>query len=222
MAETKTASVRTQGRGKVRALLAAGGVLGIGAAATLAAWTDTEWVFGGTGDADTPIGTSVFEVQQDVGDGAGFVDRETQPEAGGLDFTVAAASLSPGAVVYAPMRLRTVAGSLGGEVVLEGAVAGTGTDDALFDVLEYQVRTGVAAAQCNAAGMSGGTVLVPAGTPLSTGSAGSFALAAAPDAATPGDAVDLCFALTLPGTVTDPDLQGLAAVPVWSFTATSV
>jgi predicted ribosomally synthesized peptide with SipW-like signal peptide len=208
----------------VRALLAAGGVVGVGAAVTLAAWTDTEWVFGGTGDPDTPIGSSVFEVQQNVFDGAGFVDRETEPEAGALDFTIASGALSPGAVVYAPMQLRATAGSVAGTVVLNGAVAGTGTDAALFGVLRYQVRTGVAAAACNATGMAGTSAadLVVAGSALTTAGTGTFALPAAASATTPGTAVDVCFAMTFPATSTDTGLQGQVAFPVWNFVATSV
>lgn len=223
MFRSRAASGRTRTSGRVRALLAAGGVVGVGAAVTLAAWTDTEWVFGGTGDPATPIGSSVFEVQQNVFDGAGFADRETQPSAGALNFTMSAATLSPGAVVYAPMQLRTTAGSVAGTAVLNGAVAGTGTDAALFAELLYQVRTDVAAAACDAAGMAGTSSndLVVAGSPLTAPGAVSFALPAAPDAITPGDAVDLCFAMTFPSTSTDTALQGLAAIPVWNFVATS-
>ncbi|HEY0215590.1 MAG TPA: SipW-dependent-type signal peptide-containing protein [Cellulomonas sp.] len=222
MLRNRAASKRPGVRGRGRALLAAGGVVGVGAAVTLAAWTDTEWVYGGTGDPDTPIGSSVFEVQQNVYDGAGFVDRETQAGAGALDFTIASGTLSPGAVVYAPMQLRATAGSVGGTVVLTGAVAGTGTDAALFAVLRYQVRTGVAAASCDAAGMAGaGADLVAAGSTLATAGTGTFTLPPAPDATTPGTPVDVCFAMTFPATSTDPALQGLAAIPVWNFVATS-
>ena len=51
-------------RRKVMAVAAAGLVLGVGASVTLAAWTDTEWVFGGNGAGGPGVGTSTFEVQQ--------------------------------------------------------------------------------------------------------------------------------------------------------------
>lgn len=222
--ESEVRRVRSRrSRGRLRAVLAGAGVLGVGAAVTLAAWTDTEWIYGGTNN-DTPIGTSVFEVEQNVYDATGFTNREsfsTGGPAGKLNFTVAAASLSPGAVVYAPMQLRTAAGSGGGTVVLNGAQQGTGTSAALFTALTYQAKTGIPQASCNASGMAGGTALTPAGSTLGTGGSASFAIGAAPDATTPGMPVDACFAITMPSTATDQALQGLAVVPVWSFVSTS-
>lgn len=222
--ESEVRRVRSRrSRGRLRAVLAGAGVLGVGAAVTLAAWTDTEWIFGGT-DTDAPIGTSRFEVEQNVYDATGFTNRETFSSggaAGKLNFTVAAASLSPGATVYAPMQLRTTPGSGGGTVVLNGAQQGTGTSAALFTALQYQAKTGVAQSACNATGMAGGTVLTPASSPLSTGGSASFAIGAAPDASTPGTPVDVCFAITMPAGATDQALQGLAVVPVWSFVSTS-
>jgi predicted ribosomally synthesized peptide with SipW-like signal peptide len=219
-------TVRSRARrpqGRLRAVLAGAGVLGIGAAVTLAAWTDTEWIFGGTDRDGTAIGTTVFEVEQNVFDGAGFANRETAPPggtAGRLNFTVQAASLSPGAVVYAPMQLRAAPGSVGGTAVLNAGAAGAGSDGALFGALVYQARTGVPQAGCNAAGITGGTALVAAGSPLTT--AGSTAVTLPPgtggDAGTP---VDVCFQLTMPASATSSALQGKTVTPVWSFTATS-
>lgn len=226
-AQDETTEVRRvrdrRSRGKVRAVLAGAGVLGVGAAVTLAAWTDTEWIFGGTDD-DTPIGTSVFEIEQNVFDGDDFTNRENWPEdatAGRLNFTVAAASLSPGAVVYAPMQLRAAEGSEGGTVTLSGAEQGPGTDAALFDALTYEARTDVPAASCTAAGLAGGTALAPAGSALGADGAATFTVAGAPDEATAGAPVDVCFAITMPATATDSALQGLTVTPVWSFLATS-
>ena len=215
--------VRRTGRGwaKARALLAAGVVVGVGSAATLASWTDTEWVWGGNGSPDAPgMAASVFEVQQNVWDGAGdteaWYDRETSPEAGELDFTVAAASLTPGDTVYAPMQLRTVADSDPATLTLDGATLRDGSTD-FFSALRYSVRTGVPRGSCSASAFaSTGTSLVPAGTALGTGSgATTFALAAG-STSTPGTAVDLCFAVTLPAGASS-DLQGQGASPQWAF-----
>ncbi|RMI06643.1 SipW-dependent-type signal peptide-containing protein [Cellulomonas triticagri] len=220
-------TVRSRSRrpkGRVRAVLAAAGVLGIGAAVTLAAWTDTEWIFGGTNNDGTPIGTTVFEVEQNVYDGAGFANRETAPPggtAGRLNFTVQAASLSPGAVVYAPMQLRAGAGSVAGTAVLNAGAAATGSDAGLFGALVYQAKTGVSQANCSAAGFAGaGTQLVPASSPLTTAGSTSFAVPAG-TGGDPGAAVDLCFQITMPATATSTALQGKTVTPVWSFTATS-
>lgn len=214
----RSASGRWQ---RVRALLAGGLVLGIGATVTLASWTDTEWVFGGTGSSgdDPPVGTSQFNVVQNTHDGSGFTDRES-PNGGALAFSAAAADMSPGVTVHAPLQLAADIGSVGGSLVLMGAAAGSGTSQALFDALTYEVRTGVAQADCNPTGITSGNALVPAGTSLATGS-GATAFAVPPGTpAAVGAPVDLCFALTLPPGA-DDSLQGLAAVPVWQFVATS-
>lgn len=221
-------AVRSRSRrpkGRLRAVLAAAGVLGIGAAVTLAAWTDTEWIFGGTNNDGTPIGTTVFEVEQNVYDTAGFANRETAPADGGtagrLNFTVQAASLSPGAVVYAPMQLRAAAGSVAGTAVLNAGAAATGSDAGLFGALVYQAKTGIPQASCNAAGISGGTALVPASSPLTTAGSASFAIPAG-TAGAAGTPVDVCFQITMPASATNTALQGKTVTPVWSFTATSV
>jgi predicted ribosomally synthesized peptide with SipW-like signal peptide len=224
------AAPRRRRPGRVRALLAGGLVLGVGSAATLASWTDTEWVFGNGGAGGTGgVAAAVFEVQQNVWDGAGgtaqFADRETQAAAGGLTFSpLKARSLSPGDVVHAPMQLRTTTGSVAGTVTLRGAVAAAGSDAGLFGALRYSVRTGVPREACDAAAFAGaglGTPLTAAGAALTTGSAtGALALPAA-TASAPGTPVDLCFAITLPSGVPDA-LQGTAASPVWAFDSQSV
>lgn len=214
----------TPRRGKVRAVLAGGVVLGVGSIATLAAWTDTEWVWGGgQGDGDN-LGTSTFEMEQNAtGDPGDWVQAEDSP-GNKLRFSVDATNLAPGDTVYAPLQLRVVAGSDGGLVTLVGAQAVGDTDPLLFAALEYEVRTGVPLADCNAAGLADtGTVLVPPGSPLSTGSdANAFELDAAPSESTPGEIVELCFAVTLPEDERDnQDLQGAIAQPAWAFEAIS-
>jgi predicted ribosomally synthesized peptide with SipW-like signal peptide len=213
---------RRKPRGRLRAILAAMGVLGIGAAVTLAAWTDTEWIFGGT-DNGPGVGTSSFNIQQNVNDVAGWRDGQTEGTAGKLNFPVNATALSPGTVVYAGVSLRAAAGSIAGTAVLNGATAASGSSTTLFTTLTYQAKTGVTQANCTAAGFAGnGSALVPAGTALSTGSgATTFALPAGASSAVPGAQVDVCFAITMPASATSQSLQGLAATPVWNFVATS-
>src|SRR5690606_32712415 len=99
--------------------------------ATLASWTDSEWVFGGGGGAggdDDGIGTSVFEVQQNrdvVPPAAGdvFEDRETNADAGELTFSVDPNAMTPGDTIYAPVALRTTPTSIAGTLQLQPAVA---------------------------------------------------------------------------------------------------
>lgn len=225
---TKMNSIRWS---KVKAILAGGTVLGLGAAVTLAAWTDNEWVFGGSGkgngtEPNTP-GTGIYQMQQNTWTGAaGIASWSDQPDANGgaLTFTIDPGKLVPGKTVYSPMQLRTVVESEALEVSLaEGiqSVLNKGTDTNstdLYDALTYSVHIGVEKAPCEAGDFSGGTELVPEGSALNVTSADTFALAAWPDAATEPTPANICFALTLPSTASST-LQGLNTVPVWRFTS---
>ena len=75
---------------QARALLAGGLVLGIGASATVAAWTDTE-----TGSGEFQAGAFLLEANID---GSWSSTRQMTFDAG---------AMYPGSVVYAPVRLRT-------------------------------------------------------------------------------------------------------------------
>src|SRR5688500_11731324 len=112
--------------GKVRAILASGLVLGVGAAFTLAAWTDNEWVFGGAGPDKTP-GTKTYAMEQNTVAPFAAATWKDEPNANGgrLDFTVNAANLLPGDTVYAPFQLRAKAGSEALTVTLAEAIQAT-------------------------------------------------------------------------------------------------
>jgi hypothetical protein len=200
-------------------------ILGVGAAFTLAAWTDNEWVFGGAGPNDTP-GTKKYEMQQNTV--APFADASwtDQPNANGgrLDFTVAAADLLPGETVYAPFQLRAKAGSEALDVALAEArqatnpAVGNANSTALYNALRYQAWIGLDAADCSAAGIkTAGTVLVAADSELDTLGAATFALPAGASGVA-GAPVNLCFAMTLPAGASDT-LQGKNVVPLWRFTS---
>lgn len=83
---------------KARAILAGGLVLGVGAAITLAAWTDNEWATGVFGSGNFGIEGST--------DGTAFSDHPTEAEAEELEFTVGAENLAPDDVVYAPFAVQ--------------------------------------------------------------------------------------------------------------------
>ena len=214
---------------KGRALLAGGLVLGVGAAATLAAWTDNEWVFGGSGNGDgtgpgTP-GTGIYRMQQNTWTGAaGAAIWSDQPAANGgaLTFTIDPGLMVPGKTVYSPMQLRAVAGSEALDVSLAEGIqsalnVGADNSTALYGALTYGVYKGVTKAACEA-GTTGADVVVPAGSALTETSATTFPLAAGTDATTAGMPENLCFALTLPSNA-GAALQGLNTVPVWRFTS---
>lgn len=214
-------------RGKIRALLASGLVLGVGATFTLAAWTDNEWVFGGAGPGSDTPGTKIYAMEQNTVAPFAEASWTDEPEANGgrLDFTIKAANLLPGDTVYAPFQLRAKAGSEALTVSLAEAVQATnpapGDDNstALYNALRYRAWIGLDAADCSAAGdKTAGTELVAANSPLTTLGADPFALAAGASGAA-GEPENLCFAMTLPAGTTDTSLQGKNVVPLWRFTS---
>ncbi|MFW0771990.1 SipW-dependent-type signal peptide-containing protein [Paenarthrobacter nitroguajacolicus] len=224
---------------KVRALLAGGLVLGVGAAFTLAAWTDNEWVFGNSGGDNGP-GTLTYHMEQNTfsnTSGGGldaWSDKPNMPTVpdsatdGALTFGAISAALKPGDTAYAPMQLRAAAGSealtatLAEAVKLAPATDTTDNSLALYNALTVRAVYGVTKQNCAAGALTDGTDIVGsavAGVPLSSTSTTAIPLPKGDDATTAGDAVDVCFAITLPATVTDVTLQGKQTIPLWRFTS---
>jgi predicted ribosomally synthesized peptide with SipW-like signal peptide len=220
---------RASTRRKVFAIAAGGAVLGLGVSATLAAWTDTEWVFGGDGTGGPGIGTSTFEVQQSTeAPFTAFTDEEDNP-GGEVVFEVDAGSLTPGDSVYAQIALQTAPDSIAGDVELQAAVPAAGLPDEdpaglLFDALDVRVVTDDAVfAACDDTAFAAPGADIIADGPLAT--AGGTSLQALDAAA--GSTQYYCFEITLPdplplapGTDAD-DYMGLAVAPAWEFTAES-
>lgn len=219
----------TSRRNKTFAILAGGTLVGVAVTATLAAWTDTEWIFGGDGAGGPGIGTSSFEVQQNTVApfAAGTWTDEEENPGGEIVFGLDALDLSPGETVYAPFALRAAPGSDAGDVVLQPAVVGDGItfndpDGDLFAALEVSVATDDAAFACDVDAFDGGAgdPAVIADGPLGT-TGGSAAQALLADA---GSTQYYCFAVTLPDPPVLPaggieDLMGLTLAPAWQFLA---
>lgn len=221
---TRSRTTRT----RIFALLAGGLVIGVGATATLATWSDNEWVFGGATGNNPGLGTSSFEVQQNRG--AGWQDIETAP-GGILTFTGTPLALSPGETVYTQVSLQTTAGTTdAGTLALLNAIPAPApvptSDPALWNALDLRVvvtpTLGTAPAPtCGATTFTSGTpdfVLGAAGTPsdFDTDGTGTEALLAAS-----ANTFHYCFEITLP-TGSSDTLQGLRVAPAWQFHAESV
>ena len=197
-------TTKTRSR-KVKAILAGGIVLGVGAAVTLAAWTDNEW-------AEGTFGAGSFNVQGST-DGTTFTDHESEGGAAALTFDLNGGdNMSPGDTVAAPFVLR-----LDGPTTYDATVALTsaagGGDNA--SALTYEIVQVASAGECSATAT--GTSVVPAGTALdSTTGAADFDLSAGAGTAT-GDPVSLCFKVT----AGDSLEQGQNTTAQWQFTATS-
>lgn len=193
---------RTRSR-RIRAILAGGLVLGIGATATLAAWNDSEY-----GAATFTAGR--FDI---VGatDGTTFSSHATSGTAAALNFQLPPTAMAPGTTTYVLFSVRTANPSVPGVLQLTpGTPGGTG----LATYLTYGVRT-ITGTSCTAATYTTGTAVVPDGSALTT--AGTTAQAVAANGAAQ---VNYCFAVTLP-TAAPNGAQGLTMTQTWQIQGTS-
>lgn len=194
---------------RLRALLAGGLTLGLGATATIAAWTDTE-----TGTAEFAAGA--FRLEANI-DGSWNTTRSMTFDAG---------AMYPGSTAYAPVRLRTspdttVAGDL--TVTATGRTSGSG---AIADSLEYraviQPVTGDTAPTCAAGTFTAsGVYAFGSSTSWQPMTAGVTSSTTQRLAAAQGSTVQYCFQVRMrsdaPNTV-----QGTSAGFTWTWDATSV
>lgn len=196
-------STSTQRRGKVRALLAGGLVLGVGATVVLAAWNDSEF---GTGT----FTAGTFNLQGST-DGTAYADHASAPGAT-LPFTVNPTNLAPGDTVYAPFAVRLAANtSTGATVTVNGATAGGSSVANLSYELLQTTSFGCAADTT-------GTALVAAGTALDGALSGvTFNLDAGTPATDPGQAAFLCFKVTAGAGL----VQGQSGTATWELAAAS-
>lgn len=223
MAQKTVQSTKTR---KIAAISAGALVVGLGAAYTLASWTDSEWVWGGADNAPN-IGTSMFNVQQNTTrdlDVAEWTDEQENP-GGELLFTAGSLSLVPNDTIYAPVSLRTVTDSIAGSVQLQPAVAADGItvqdqDDLLWDAVELAVW--VAPGDGNTAPACDDTFAAGEWTQLVDGTLADGATVPQDLQGNAQDAQNYCFAITLPADEAgNQDLQGRTIAPAWEFAAVS-
>lgn len=129
---------------KAKAILAGGLVLGVGAAITLAAWTDTEWATG-------VFGAGTFGIEGSIDGGANYEEHATKPGAADVDFTLAASKLAPGDSVYGSFAVRLIQTSTN-----QASVAVTQDDASKLagTTVSYKYT---ATAECDAAAYTAGT-----------------------------------------------------------------
>lgn len=197
---TRPRGLRSQ---KMRALLAGGLVLGVGAAITLAAWNDSEFAQGS-------FGTGAFNMVGST-DGTTYAEHATVGAAATLAFTVNPTLLAPGDVVYAPFAVRLDAATTNAAVVTISNAASSGTVADLTYTLIQPSAFGCAAGTT-------GTALVPASTPVATVPASTtFNLAMGTPPTTAGAPVFLCFKVTAGASIS----QAQAGTVTWGFAAVS-
>ena len=192
-------------RRKVLALLAAGAVVGVGGAYTLAAWNDPEFV-----TADLASGS--FNLEGSL-DGATYSEHDTAPAAAEV-FTLSTSNMVPEQVVYDSFFVRLdAATTVSGTLAQPAAATATGaTDD-----YSYVVAALDSGAACDAAGIAGGTVIGQADA-LDGANASTASVALAPGADTAaGTPVELCIQVT----AADDLAEAATATVTWEFEATS-
>jgi predicted ribosomally synthesized peptide with SipW-like signal peptide len=192
----------------IRAILAGGLVLGVGAAVTMAAWNDSEFVTG-TFTAGT------FNMQGSTTDGTTFTDHPVGTP-GTLTFTVAPLLLSPGDTVYAPFALRLAANTTNNaNVVINATPATTGT----VTNLTYELVRTTAFTCGSGTTDSTGTSLITAGTAVTTvAGPNTFVLNKGAPVTSAGATQFLCFKVTAGAGLT----QGQTGTVTWQFTASSI
>jgi len=197
---------RRGGHIRLRAVLAGGLVLGVAAAVTVAAWTDTEF-------GKATLTTSTFATQSSA-NGTTFASNPASP---GATLAFAATAMLPTVSSYALLDVRTTAATnVAGTVRLTSATAA----GSLGPALEYRAIRTTTATTCNAAAFTG--------TPTFVAGAATTYLAVTTVPASPvsspialaGGAIRFCFDVRVRAGAANT-LQGTTATVTWQFTATS-
>lgn len=194
---------------RIRAVLAAGLVLGIGSTVTLAAWQDQQ-------QAHTTITASTFKLEGST-DGSSYHRDDSTGEGTGtpaqLDFGLQDTAIAPGDTVYALFSVRTTPDStVGGTLWL---TADEQNAEGLGQWLNYAVST-TDEPQCESAeDFDGGKQL------LSRDQEAHLNVAPSPEVeptltSGAGSTVNYCFEVTLPES-THSSAQGQSLEASWSF-----
>ncbi len=206
MEELALSQGQKMGRGtkikRVRAIMAGGLVLGVGAAVTLAAWSDSEFAQGTFAVGD-------FELLGST-DGAVFAAHDNLPGSppAELGFAINPENIAPGEPVYAPFAIElsetsSYAASVG--------VSATSATPGLADSLTYSLVS-TSDFGCDAATFAAGTPLVADEPTVDSEAPAIFTLTATE---TP---TYLCFAVTADQATLTPGTSGTV---LWEFPAES-
>ncbi|PRZ42468.1 putative ribosomally synthesized peptide with SipW-like signal peptide [Antricoccus suffuscus] len=196
---TVTAASHPKHRFRIRALLAIGAVVGLGAALTMAAFTDE-------GNVGATFSTGSLDISFDQPPGT-----NQGPESAPYTTTLGIAAGKLGSVAVAPLQVNN-SGSLAFTYGMTTTAAGdTGLAGAL------KVTVAVAATTCTqAGGLVGGTVIIDGVTGLKN------ATMAATRPLAPAANEILCFKVELPDIPANnvPAIQGKTTTATFKFTAT--
>ncbi|MGO3885730.1 MAG: SipW-dependent-type signal peptide-containing protein [Mycetocola sp.] len=187
---------------KARAILAGGLVLGLGAAYTLAQWSDSEW-------AQSTFSTGQFNLEGST-DGTTFSEHPTEGDAATLSFSADVSNLQPGQVTSSLFSVR-----LDAATTVDASVATTtAATGAAASALSYRIVQVATPAACTVTAT--GTTIVPEADLGTVGTVTPFDLAPGAGSAA-GASANLCIIVTA-----DDDLvEDTTASATWTFTATT-
>lgn len=188
-------------RRKVAAVLAGGLVLGIGAATTMAAWTDSQ-------QATATFAAGVFTLVSSV-DGSAWADHAQGNPA---VLALGTSGMSPGDSGFGYLDVKTSSAStLGGTVVLEAATAGFSSDAGMVSALEFRAKALAAGATCDATALAGSAFVAVTSAP---------AIAPQTIKAAGNDALRYCLEVRMVANADDA-VQGKSANMIWTVRGTS-
>jgi len=184
---------------RVRAILAGGLVLGVGAAITLAAWNDSEFATG-------IFAGGAFSIEGST-DGTAFTEHATEAAAADLTFELDADNLAPSEPVYAGFAVQLTAASTYAATV---DITASSADPIASSLTYSLVETTTFG--CDADAFAAGDALVTDAATTTSTAADIFTLGAV---TTP---VFLCFEVTPSATLPQASPEGTV---VWEFAAES-
>lgn len=186
---------------KIAAVLAGGLVLGIGAATTMAAWTDSQY-------AKATFTAGVFKLESSA-DGSAWAKHTSSSPA---QLSVGTAGMSPGVSGFGFLDVRTTGESdLAGTAALLPATVGSGSSD-MVGALEFRAKALTGGVSCNASTL--GAAPYTAVTGLPTGLGGQVL------AAVSGNVVRFCLEVRMK-TGAPSSIQGESTNLTWAVQGTS-
>lgn len=198
---------------KRKSLLAGGAVLGLGAVATLAAWSDDVWVA-------SSFTTSPFNVEARVDPGEEWQEFNTSP-GGELQFEVATGGMLAGQSTYAPLELRIGTGESDATVSLASAPSGdglSGNNATFFNTLTLSLYA-VEPDSCSTDGTATASPIDGFGGPENGGVALSTPGTGLVQLPGNGDSVGICFKVTLPVNAGPGVAGGTTGQLIWRLDA---
>lgn len=156
---SQPAAAKQNRRKKARAIMASGLVLGVGAAVTLAAWSDTVW-----GVSQFGTEGSDFNIQASFDGGTEWGDFLTEEKSGTMQFGPASKALVPAQPVFQLVGLREEKGNMGADItVAQEAVASNAlTSKVAVSIADLGSGASAPTGQCSATAT--GVTFAPAGT----------------------------------------------------------